>query len=476
MLKHLQSHEEFLEKQQTLLALVPSEALAEYREMIEMFQLLNFDPAHDLLAELYSPTGRPALVQIEVLRCFILSAFLNLSWEKMLYRLHRRAVFRAIIGITKEDLPTLPSFYALSRRLMPTSEKTAFRKKLSRKPKKKYKKNEKMPEKKEKRSTKLAKLIRKGPFNLHRPERFLQQLFKRVSLDSSIAAGLLSTEQYVSGDGTCVETGASSYGRKICDCRKIGIFHCDCKRRYSDPQATYGWDSSKEQYFYGYSAYFFSVYNPEKKLDLPIYLRTLEARRHDSLSALVALAEFREVFPEFKMKGFLSDSASDNYETYHLLNEWKIPAFIALNGRAKGNFTYNQVEIDGSGTPICEGGLPMIFNWHDSSRCRNKFRCPAKAKTDCQCPLNTPCSTSSYGRTVYTRTEDNPRFFTAVPRDSRAWCKVMNQRTSVERINKQVLQDCGIENNGVRTRSRITLWLTAAMMVIHLKAQYNYQG
>ncbi len=38
----------------------------------------------------------------------------------------------------------------------------------------------------------------------------------------------------------------------------------------------------------------------------------------------------------------------------------------------------------------------------------------------------------------------------------------------------EALIDCGIEASGVRTRSRLTLWLTAAMMVIHLKAQYKY--
>lgn len=89
------------------------------------------------------------------------------------------------------------------------------------------------------------------------------------------------------------------------------------------------------------------------------------------------------------------------------------------------------------------------------------------------CPLSEPCSSSPYGRIFYTKMADNLRLFPAISRKSDEWKVLMKQRTAVERINKQVLIDCGIEASGVRTNSRLTLWMTAAMMVIQLKAQYK---
>ena len=478
MLKHLQSHQEYLNTQSQLRGTVPLEALVEYGELIATFQLLNFDHAHDYLKTLYSTTGRPALRQIEIFRSMVLCAYLNRSWEQMIHLLHHRAVFRMMIGLRKEEIPTLPSFYAFYARLMPTNETSITRKPNGKKPTKKLKKNEKMPEKKEGRVQKMVTLVTKDkPFNESRPERHLQTLFQLISVDTSMKQGLLSDSCYLSGDGTSVRTGATSYGRKICDCRKQGLFKCDCPRHYSDPKAEYGWDSYKAQYYYGHTAYFLSTYNQELKIDLPLYVKMVSAKRHDSVTAILSLGEFRELYPNLTIKGFLSDSASDNYPTYQLLArpDWNIPAFIALNNRKEAKFTYKQVEINDQGVPICEGGLPMIYHGRDDSRCRNKFRCPAMAKKGVVCPLEKYCSSSPYGRTVYTKTEDNPRFFTVVPRNTKQWQLVMNQRTSIERINKQVLRDCGIENNGVRTRGRINLWITMAMMVIHLKAQYKYR-
>jgi len=72
--------------------------------------------------------------------------------------------------------------------------------------------------------------------------------------------GLIPQTVDISGDGTCIETGASHYGKKVCDCMKNRIFKCDCPRKFSDPNATWGWDSHNEHYFYGYTGYFICTY------------------------------------------------------------------------------------------------------------------------------------------------------------------------------------------------------------------------
>lgn len=132
----------------------------------------------------------------------------------------------------------------------------------------------------------------------------------------------------LAGDGTCVHTHSSPYGVKVCDCLKQGIFNCKCDRRFPDPDATWGWDSHENVWFYGHTLYSLSVYNVDEKVDLPLYLRFVSAKRHDSVTGVVPLAEFRELYPQFSSLSFLADSANDNYPTYNLCSKWNIKPLL----------------------------------------------------------------------------------------------------------------------------------------------------
>jgi hypothetical protein len=92
-----------------------------------------------------------------------------------------------------------------------------------------------------------------------------------------------------------------------------------------------GWDSSKEIWFYGHSIYLLSCYCKDFHMDLPLYLRIINTNRHDSVSGVVALAEYRELCPDLPIKNIVLDSARDNYPTYGLCNEWNMVTFIDLN-------------------------------------------------------------------------------------------------------------------------------------------------
>ena len=140
----------------------------------------------------------------------------------------------------------------------------------------------------------------------------------KLAIRQSYEQGLIGPRIYVSGDGTCIETGASPYGKKTCGCS--GFNCCDCPRRFSDPNASWGWDSHNERPYYGYTGYFLSAYDKLHSVDLPLYLRIVDAGRHDSVSALVSLAEFRDRYPQLRIDAFISDSANDNQATYELLD------------------------------------------------------------------------------------------------------------------------------------------------------------
>jgi len=368
-----------------------------------------------------------------------------------------------------DKCPGIASYYDFMNRIVKLDEKPRVKPK-KRKPKKKYGKK-KMPAKHPGIVQKLVKQILKGRRFNKRPERVLQEIFAKVCVQPSIDLGLVPNTVSISGDGTCIKTGASPYGVKTCGCSD---FLCDCPRRFSDPNATWGWDSHNERYFYGYTGYFLSTYNRAEKLDLPLYMRIVEATRHDSISAVVALAEFRDLYPNLTVDTFISDSASDNYATYQLLNEWDINAVIALNKTNSGNNKFPNCVVNDQGVPICPGGHEMICaGFCGKDRCRIKWRCPlALGKCDI-CKACLDCSDSAYGRVVYTKPDWDLRLFSRIPRGSSQWKSKMKERTAAERVNNRILHHYGLENSKVRGKKRISFFTTVAAFNIHLDAQLN---
>jgi len=57
--------------------------------------------------------------------------------------------------------------------------------------------------------------------------------------------------------------------------------------------------SYHEQWFYGHCGYFLFVYNKDLNIDIPIFHRMVQAQRYDGVTAIVALAEARKLYPDF---------------------------------------------------------------------------------------------------------------------------------------------------------------------------------
>ena len=98
-----------------------------------------------------------------------------------------------------------------------------------------------------------------------------------------------------------------------------------------------------------------------------------------------------------------------------------------------------------------------------------KYRCP-KANRKIGCFCKSPCSDSKYGRTVHLTQKDNPRLFNIPPRDSTAWKKEYDRRTSVERSNKREKNDYKLEGGKHRSSKMWYCCLYAIMMLQHLDA------
>jgi len=442
-------------------------ALLEYETSISKLYIMNLDPLRPIIAPLYSSTGRPSKNQPEIFRSLVLMNNLKYSLDEWVVKLSMNRVLQTACGFFSGELPGIASYYDFIGRIVKLEEKPRVKPK-KRKPKKKYGKN-KMPNKRQGIVQKLVDRILKGRCFNNRPERLLQDIFAKVCVQPSIDLGLVPHSVSISGDGTCIKTGASPYGRKTCNCTD---FLCDCPRRFSDPNATWGWDSHNERYFYGYTGYFISTYNRTEKLDLPLYLRIVDAKRHDSISAVVALAEFRDLYPNLAVDTFISDSASDNYATYQLLNEWNINAVIALNKTNEGNRQFAGCVVNEKGVPICPAGREMV-HWgsNRNDRCRIKWRCPFALG---RCGIHKACldcSDSLYGRVVYTKPAWDLRLFSVIPRGSDLWKLKMKERTAAERVNNRILHHYGLENSRIRGKKRISFFTTIAAFNIHLDAQ-----
>ena len=446
-------------------------SLYEYEEEISKLYILNLDKLEKIIAPLYSNIGRPSNFQPEIFRSFVLMISLKLPLDKWLNKLKHNLVLQAAVGVTSENIPSASSHYDFINRLIKIDDLPKIKLKKA-KPRKKLGKNIKIPNRHPKIVEKLVAKILCGRSFSNRPEKTLQTIFARVAVDSSVELGIVPKNLDVSGDGTCIKTGASSYGVKICDCKSMGIYKCDCNRRYSDPNSTWGWDSSKELYFYGYTGYFLSTYNSDLNVDIPLSIRIVEAKRNDSVTAVVALNEFRELFPNLKMDTFIHDSACDNYATYELLNTWDINAVIGLNSKNKDNFKYpNYLSINDNGVPLCLGGNVMVHWGFNKQRCRIKYRCPLACGKISSCENKCNCSQSSYGRTIYVKPDWDLRLFTKIPRGSILWKQKMKSRTSIERLNNRFLNNYGIQTLKNRGKKRLSFFSMIAGFNIHLDAQ-----
>lgn len=271
----------------------------------------------------------------------------------------------------------------------------------------------------------------------------------------------------VAADGTPFYSGASHYGIKVCDCKSKGIYDCKCPRRYSDPDATQGWDSYREQWFYGDTLFVTTA--SDSPNDLPIYLRKAQAQRHDSIIAVFALDEVRKLYPKVCFKNYIADGSMDNYPTYKLLQHYSMIPFIPLDSTASypdKDLPLGVFGFDDHGNPLCQGFIPY-------ENCGYSY--PKGIKHRCWFDyhgIEKPCSCtdSPYGRTVYIKPDYDPRLFPPVSRNSDAFKKMLKRRTTVERSHKRMFKDYDIEAGNCRSaRERFTR-ATMSAINVHLDA------
>ncbi len=455
--------------------------LNSYKKSLDKLTSLDLDPVGEYLNSFYSHTGRPALNQAQILRSFILMLDQKFcSLDKWVHTLMSDDILATLIGCTTDSLPPLGSYYDFINRLWLQSEDTEhlgrndlFSANKNSKPSHKPAKGQKLPNKHPDITKTLASYVASGrdiPFHF---EEALQKLFLIAAVVPSMELGLIDNDNLtLSGDGTCVHTHANSLGHKRCNCFKNGISNCKCPRHYSDPNASFGWDSDLNSYYFGYTLYMLSYHNNTANADLPVLIRFLDARRHDSVSGIVALAELRKMAPYLNIKNICFDSANDNYPTYELCAKWNINPFIDLNSnRGKPSTIPDNITIDKDGTPLCQAGHRMV-NWgYCPQKHSRKWRCPVACGKKVSCTSKEKCSNSSYGRCIYTKPDWDIRLYTPVARGSKEYIKTYNNRTSSERVNNRILNDYKLHSMRIHSKKRYSFFTMIAGINIHLDAR-----
>ena len=451
---------------------------------------LNLDPLLGFLPRFYSKTGRPAKNQAQILRSLILFALLfnetpaktNLtSWVTEV--LPNSISLTILTGCTcTQDLPPLGSYYDFMDRFW-LAPRTAY----SRHSLLPEGRNGKKPDKTLGTDGKLedgdttvtcrdiVSDIMDGHPASENPEAALQAIFTMLAVIPSVKLGLVNAKNLtLSGDGTAVVSHSSPYGRHLPSCSKACPYRKGCGRHYSDPDASWGWDSDNKTWFFGHTLYMLCCRNNSLKIELPLLIKFTDARRHDSKNFLYAIDDFGRHCAVLAPKNICLDSAHDNIPTYELLEHWDINALIDISGRAKSSENAPaDVTFDKEGHPVCKAGHEMCPWGNDPVKDAHKYRCPWKCVRIKECPYAAECSPGSYGRTVYIKNKGELRFQPRIPRDSQQYKDIYKERTACERVNDRVLNDYCLQSLKIRGRDHFSFWSMLIGICIHLDARYK---
>lgn len=421
----------------------------------------DFTKIVPLIQNTYSKSnqGAPPKDAVALFRSLIIMTYCNVTsisaWVEKLQSEPFYAILSGFIpacyssskaeGICADSIPGVGTFYDFMDRLI-RKDKILYKSKLrkvKRKPRKKQKKNHKMDTSKPGVVNRLVKRVLKYD-NSKLPdsiESTLNTILKELFVLPSLNIGILGdpSKLNVAGDGTCMPTQSSPYGKKVCDCKLNPGEKCDCLRKFTDPSATWGWDSFNEQYFYGHTFHGFTAC--DSFYSLPIHIKFVSASRHDSVTGVYAIKELVDLYPEIKFNSAAFDSAYDANAFYLLCMHYGINPIIDLNSRSsKPSSNSEFVKLDENGIPhglVCGHKLR---NWGIMAKeFRHKWLFPVQCKHCDKCPMKS-------NQTYYTKTLDNPRYFTPILRGSKQWKILYKRRSTTERCWDRINNDFHAED------------------------------
>lgn len=457
-------------------------------EVPEKLWLLDLTPIRVLMLNLYSVNhGRPAFTPEDMLRTFLAMVFCGITspsrWVND-YLKDKSGFYAIISGFVPGDVPSVGAVYQFINRLMqlPTYCKQRQirkkRKRLTKARKKKLKQDKIKVTKRHvgivaKLAARFERISVTGEELYVPPEEAIANaILEECCLSESQTRGLLDKNHLcISGDGTKLPVHGSCYGKKVCKC---DVRNCDCKRFYNAPDACVGYDSHRECYVYGHGLYQLTSFSTNHTAELPVYLLMTQAARHDSVSGSFAMNRATQ---RLGIDKGCFDAAHDATAFYQMADKlWNTEVFIPLNTTNSGNYYQTPIaQISEDGIPICAEGREMYYSGYCNDRDRQKWRCPLKATkkgetSDCS------CSTSDYGRVVYTHPKNNARLFPKTPRTTVKYKQIYKHRTSAERVFKREKLDFLLLQFKTRSKGRHLFYALLTAIAVHVETWHQLSG
>ncbi len=347
-------------------------------DIIVKFWYLGLSETDTIMQEFYSLLGKPTTrFPSCLLRSYLLSIVLNVDSITEWCRLLKITPLYAIpSGFPADDTPGAGTFYGFFNRLWQSDKDNYIHQIKHKKPKpeKGKKHGDKTPCDTESAAAKLLPLMQRIHLSDNNPFYLIFRLYKAQFLDISVRKGLVTPGHLsLAGDGTPLETARLERSKRTCACPKGP--DCGCKRKFSQPGCNWGWDSSRNKYFFGYHLYMFVAADSEN--GLPVFPMLERASRHDMLSFLHTFFSMKSYLPEFHIEKLLLDSAHDAYPLYEYCKTNRITPFIGLNPGHTGHFKYKDgFTIGEDGIPVCKLGLRMHHDGVEKAKHREKYRYP----------------------------------------------------------------------------------------------------
>ena len=215
--------------------------------------------------------------------------------------------------------------------------------------------------------------------------------------------------------------------------------------------------------------------------ELPLAYSFTSANAPDNKEIEPLLDDLRDVVPEGRVRSLAYDKAADDGAIHEALRERGIKPVIEIRalpgGREQEEIVPNrqglrQFVYTHDGTVYCYDTVsdppvrrPMKFHGYDSANDTLKYRCPAVAD-GFACASREKCSgCSAFGKTIRLSPKLDPRRFPEVPRATKKFERLYNERTSVERVNARLKVFWGVEDNGLAGRGRFLARAGVALLV-----------
>jgi len=260
---------------------------------------------------------------------------------------------------------------------------------------------------------------------------------RHVDVFSQRRPGVIPTTWDLAVDGTPIESGAHSFGRKVCACPAK---RCGCLRRFSDPDALLGWDSYRNRYDFGYNAVVLTVANAvpgQVAHPLVVSCALHPANRPDGIAYpdLLVKTQRRYAGTGCRLARVLGDAAFDVDALWAFTPARGVtpvfaphtppqPPHLSAAAQAAG------IRLGPDHRPVCAADRPLVpHGW--ARRGVQSWGCPLRNTTAPPCP--TPCA--KVGHLVSVNFRGTRYDQLGLPYRSAAWDQVYAQRTAVERSN-----------------------------------------